>query len=476
MIFSSAVFLFLFLPVVLAVYFLLPARLRNLWLLGTSLVFYAWGEPRFVLVMLASIGANYFLALRIGRSKDAGGRKAYLALAVVANLGLLVIFKYADFLVGNLNALLGPLRLAPLSLPGIALPVGISFFTFQALSYVIDVYRREVPVQRNPLDLGLYIALFPQLIAGPIVRYHDVARQLVERVVTRQGFAYGVERFVAGLGKKVLIANTLAVQADLVFAIPADQLTAPVAWLGVVCYMLQIYFDFSGYSDMAIGLGYMFGFRFLENFSHPYVAQSITEFWRRWHISLSTWFRDYLYVPLGGNRGSALRTYRNLVLVFFLCGLWHGASWSFVVWGLLHGFLLVVERMGLGRIMARWPRALRHVWTLFFVMIAWVFFRADSLPQAEGFLRAMFGLSPATGVEHSLALYIDGPTILALVAGAVGSTPVLAFARQHLNARSSRPNDALIGASEVVALSIVLLACSMMLAAGTYNPFIYFRF
>jgi alginate O-acetyltransferase complex protein AlgI len=220
----------------------------------------------------------------------------------------------------------------------------------------------------------------------------------------------------------------------------------------------------------------MFGFRFLENFSHPYVAQSITEFWRRWHISLSTWFRDYLYVPLGGNRGSALRTYRNLVLVFFLCGLWHGASWSFVVWGLLHGFLLVVERMGLARIMARWPRALRHVWTLFFVMIAWVFFRADSLPQAEGFLRAMFGLSPATGVEHSLALYIDGPTILALVAGAVGSTPVLAFARQHLNARSSRPNDALIGASEVVALSIVLLACSMMLAAGTYNPFIYFRF
>ena len=296
----------------------------------------------------------------------------------------MIVFKYADFLVGNLNALLGPLRLAPLSLPGIALPIGISFFTFQALSYVIDVYRREVPVQRNPFDLGLYIALFPQLIAGPIVRYHDVARQLVERVVTRQGFAYGVERFVVGLGKKVLIANTLAVQADLIFAIPADQLTAPVAWFGLVCYTLQIYFDFSGYSDMAIGLGYMFGFRFLENFSHPYVAQSITEFWRRWHISLSTWFRDYLYVPLGGNRGSALRTYRNLVLVFFLCGLWHGASWSFVVWGLLHGFLLVIERMGLGRLMARWPRALRHAWTLFFVMIAWVFFRADSLPQARG--------------------------------------------------------------------------------------------
>ena len=476
MIFSSPVFLFLFLPVVLAVYFLLSGRLRNLWLLGTSLVFYAWGEPRFVLVMLASIGANYLLALGIAGSAGAVRRRAFLVLAVAANIGLLIVFKYADFLVGNLNAALEALRVAPLSLPGIALPIGISFFTFQALSYVIDVYRREVPVQRNPFDLGLYIALFPQLIAGPIVRYHDVARQIVERAVTRQGFAYGIERFVLGLGKKVLIANTLAVQADLIFAIPADQLTAPVAWLGLVCYTLQIYFDFSGYSDMAIGLGYMFGFRFLENFSHPYVAQSITEFWRRWHISLSTWFRDYLYIPLGGNRGSALRTYRNLVLVFFLCGLWHGASWSFVVWGLLHGLLLVVERMGLGRAMTRWPRALRHGWTLLFVMIAWVFFRADSLPHALGFLRAMLGASPATGVEHPFALFVDGPTLLALGAGIVGSMPVLAALRRRLMERSSPAVAVAVGTGEIAALSLILLACSMMLAAGTYNPFIYFRF
>ena len=476
MVFSSPVFLFLFLPVVLAGYFVLPGRLRNLWLLGTSLVFYAWGEPRFVLVMLASIVANYVLALWIARADGAGRRKALLALAVAANIGLLVVFKYADFLVGNVNTLVGVLGIAPFSLPGIALPIGISFFTFQALSYVIDVYRREVPVQRNPFDLGLYIALFPQLIAGPIVRYHDVARQIVERVVTRAGFAYGVERFVLGLGKKVLVANTLAVQADLIFSIPPDQLTAPVAWFGLACYTLQIYFDFSGYSDMAIGLGHMFGFRFLENFSHPYVAQSVTEFWRRWHISLSTWFRDYLYVPLGGNRGSALRTYRNLVLVFFLCGLWHGASWSFVVWGLLHGLLLVAERAGLGRIMSRWPRALRHAWTLFFVMIAWVFFRADSLPHALGYLGAMFGASPATGIEHPLALFVDGPTLLALVAGVVGSMPVLAILQRRL-ASSPRPAIAVAaGIGELAALSLILLACSTMLAAGTYNPFIYFRF
>ena len=476
MVFSSPVFLFLFLPVVLGVYFLLPRGLRNLWLLATSLIFYAWGEPRFVLVMLASIGANYLLALLIARSAGAVRRRAFLALAVAANIGLLVVFKYADFLVANLNAVLEALRFAPLSLPAIALPIGISFFTFQALSYVVDVYRREVPVQRNPLDLGLYIALFPQLIAGPIVRYHDVAQQIVHRVVTREGFAYGIERFVLGLGKKVLIANTLAVQADAIFSIPPDQLTAPVAWFGLACYTLQIYFDFSGYSDMAIGLGYMFGFRFLENFSHPYVAQSITEFWRRWHISLSTWFRDYLYIPLGGNRGSALRTYRNLVLVFFLCGLWHGASWSFVVWGLLHGFLLVVERMGLGHAMTRWPRALRHGWTLLFVMIAWVFFRADSLPHALGFLRAMLGASPATGLEHPFALFVDGPTLLVLGAGIVGSMPVLAALRRRLMERPSAAVAVAMGAGEIAALSLILLACSMMLAAGTYNPFIYFRF
>ena len=294
--------------------------------------------------------------------------------------------------------------------------------------------------------------------------------------MTREGFAYGVERFVIGLGKKVLIANTLAVQADLIFAIPADQLSAPVAWLGIACYTLQIYFDFSGYSDMAIGLGYMFGFRFLENFSYPYVAQSVTEFWRRWHISLSTWFRDYLYIPLGGNRGSAFATYRNLVVVFFLCGLWHGASWTFVVWGLLHGFALVIERVGLGKVLQGCPGILRHAYLLFVVTTGWVFFRADSLHHAVDYLGAMFGMSRTSGAEHPLSLYLDVPTMLALVAGAIGSAPVIVRLRAFLEARPGTSLATWAGVGEIAGLGLVLLACSMLLAAGTYNPFIYFRF
>ncbi|GIK85347.1 MAG: alginate regulatory protein [Betaproteobacteria bacterium] len=476
MVFSSAIFLFLFLPVTLAGYFLLPRRLRNLWLLGASLVFYAWGEPRFVVVMLGSIAFNFLLALWIARADATGARRRLLAVAVAGNLGLLAVFKYADFLTANVNAALAAAGAQPLPLPGIALPIGISFFTFQALSYVIDVYRREVAVQRNPLDLGLYIALFPQLIAGPIVRYHDVAAQIAERSVTRAGFAYGVQRFVIGLGKKVLIANTLAVQADLVFSIPPDQLTASVAWFGLVCYTLQIYFDFSGYSDMAIGLGHMLGFRFLENFSHPYVAQSVTEFWRRWHISLSTWFRDYLYVPLGGNRVSAPRVYRNLFIVFLLCGLWHGASWTFVAWGMMHGLALVLERMGLARLLQRWPAALRHAYVLLFVMLAWVFFRADTFGDAAGFLRAMAGASPATGLEHSLAMLVDVPTLLALLAGIVGSAPVLSALRSNVDRLRPGMAQATAGVLGVAALSAILFACSLLIAAGTYNPFIYFRF
>jgi alginate O-acetyltransferase complex protein AlgI len=281
---------------------------------------------------------------------------------------------------------------------------------------------------------------------------------------------------VIGLGKKVLIANTLAVQADLIFAIPADQLSAPVAWLGIACYTLQIYFDFSGYSDMAIGLGYMFGFRFLENFSYPYVAQSVTEFWRRWHISLSTWFRDYLYIPLGGNRGSAFATYRNLVVVFFLCGLWHGASWTFVVWGLLHGFALVIERVGLGKVLQACPSILRHAYLLFVVTTGWVFFRADSLHHAVDYLGAMFGMSRTSGTEHPLSLYLDAPTMLALVAGAIGSAPVIVRLRAFLEARPGTSLATWAGVGEIAGLGLVLLACSMLLAAGTYNPFIYFRF
>jgi len=317
MVFSSPIFLFLFLPIVLAVNFLLPIRLRNLWLLIMSLIFYGWGEPRFVLVMIASIVVNFALGLWVDRVRGRPAARRVMALGIALNIGLLAVYKYANFAVDNLNTVLAALGAAPIPLAPIALPIGISFFTFQAFSYVIDVERRDGPVQKNPLDVALFVSLFPQLIAGPIVRYRDVAAQIVERTIAREGFTRGVERFLIGLGKKMLIANTVAVPADAIFAIPADQLTAGVAWLGVVCYALQIYYDFSGYSDMAIGLGLMLGFHFLENFNYPYISRSMTEFWRRWHISLSTWFRDYLYIPLGGNQRAPARTYFNLVVTFF---------------------------------------------------------------------------------------------------------------------------------------------------------------
>jgi alginate O-acetyltransferase complex protein AlgI len=476
MVFSSPIFLFLFLPITLGVYFVLSRRARNIWLLGTSLVFYGWGEPKFVLVMLTSIVVNFLLALWIDRRRGQHGARVPLTAAIVANIGLLATFKYTDFITGNLNALLGELHLPPFALPGIALPIGISFFTFHALSYVIDVYRGEAPVQRNPLTLGLYIALYSQLIAGPIIRYHDVARQLDERSVDRADFAYGIERFIVGLGKKVLIANSLAGPADLIFSIPGDQLTLPVAWLGLVCYTLQIYFDFSGYSDMAIGLARMVGFRFLENFNYPYISQSLTEFWRRWHISLSTWFRDYLYIPLGGNRVAPRRVYVNLLIVFFLCGLWHGASWNFVFWGFFHGGFLVAERMKLAQWLAAWWAPFRHLYAALVVMVSWVFFRAASLPEAWSFLYAMVGLSPASGIEHPIALYLDAQTLLAVTVGIVASTPVLTTVKRWRDDLSFRGSE--IGASviEVTGQALILMTSVMLLAAGTYNPFIYFRF
>ncbi|MCB9883058.1 MAG: MBOAT family protein [Planctomycetes bacterium] len=328
MVFSTATFLFAFLPAVLLLYFAVPRAWRNGWLLFASLFFYAWGETWIVAVMLASIFVNWALALSL---EEGGPRRTWVvALSVLFNLGLLVAFKYANFVVDNVNPLLVAAGLPAMQIPAISLPIGISFFTFQALSYVIDVYRGQARVQRNPLDFALYIALFPQLIAGPIVRYRDVAEQIESRTCSADLFAEGVRRFVFGLAKKMLIANTVASVADRIFALPNEELTLGLSWLATVCYSLQIYFDFSGYSDMAIGLGLMFGFRYLENFAYPYAADSITKFWRRWHMSLSTWFRDYVYIPLGGNRGSRIATYRNLVIVFFLCGLWHGASWTFV--------------------------------------------------------------------------------------------------------------------------------------------------
>jgi alginate O-acetyltransferase complex protein AlgI len=469
MVFSSLTFLFAFLPAVLLLNLLTPARFRNTTLLLASLFFYAWGETVFVLLMLASIGVNYLAGLALGGARRTLVRRGVLLLALVANLGFLAWFKYAGFLAENANALGSLLGTGILEMSPVHLPIGISFFTFQALSYVIDVYRGKTEAQRNPVKVALFISLFPQLIAGPIVRYRDIAAQIERRILEAEGFAEGVRRFCVGLAKKVLIANTLAVPADQIFALPPHELSASVAWFGAVCYALQIYFDFSGYSDMAIGLGRMFGFRIPENFNYPYIATSITEFWRRWHISLSSWFRDYLYVPLGGNRRGPWRTYRNLIVVFLLCGLWHGASWNFVIWGLFHGGFLILERLGLGRALRSASAPLAHGYCLLAVTVGWVFFRAETLTHAAGYLSAMLGQSTAAGAARYIVDYADGETLIAFLVGLIASTPWLADASRRLRFD-------LATTASTAAIAVVLIVCAVKLANQTYNPFIYFRF
>lgn len=485
MVFSSSVFLFLFLPVLLVLHWLSPRPLRNLLLLTASLLFYLWGEKEYIIVLLASIALNYALGLWMDRPATLPGRRRVVALAVVLNLGLLAAFKYADFLIDNLNVACALLQLPALPIPRIHLPLGISFFTFHALSYVIDIYRGEVRPMKNPITFALYISFFPQSIAGPIVRYRDLAGQLVQRTIGSAEFAEGVRRFIFGLAKKMLIANTLAGPADAIFQMPLDSLTRGLVWLGTVCYTLQIYFDFSGYSDMAIGLARMFGFTFRENFNYPYISCSITEFWRRWHLSLSTWFRDYLYIPLGGNRRGSWRTYANLLTVFFLCGLWHGASWTFIVWGLYHGGFLVLERLGLGRLLEKVPAPLRLAYTLFVVMIGWVFFRAADIFHALVYLVVLSGLAAGNGVTYSPAVYLDSDVVLALIAGILCSTPLLPLLQRFPTSRigAALKRKGLTSIWEVVSCTVslamqatLLLASAAMLASGTHNPFIYFRF
>ena len=472
MVFSAPIFLFLFLPVVLALYFATPPRGRNLLLLVASLVFYGWGEPRFVLVMLASALVNYAFALGVGATPH---RRLVLALAVTVNLGLLAVYKYSDFVVTNVDVLLERAGMSSIPPPRLALPLGISFFTFHALSYLIDTYRRKAPGQKNPLTVALYIALFPQLIAGPIVRYAMIAPELARRHTTRDDLVSGIERFVAGLGKKVLIANTLATPADAIFALPPVELSAGLAWFGVVCYTLQIYFDFSGYSDMAIGLARIFGFHFPENFRYPYVSRSLTEFWQRWHISLSTWLRDYLFLPLGGGRHGSARLYLNLLIVFTLCGLWHGASWTCVIWGFYQGVFLVAERVaGAGTGAGGW-RPLAHVYALVVVMVGWVLFRSPSLGHAWGMLGAMAGLG-GHGLPRWAWTYLDGERVLALAAGLLGSMPALALLGRWQASVRARPLGTALSLARSGCLLLVLLAACVRLAAGTHNPFIYFRF
>ena len=475
MLFSEPIFLFFFLPAVLGLYFVLPARLHNAMLLLASLFFYGWGEPKLFLLLPVCITLNWWFGLWIGRTRGTPRGRRALFVAVAVNLGILVVFKYADFVVDNVDALLQAVGVRALPRPHIALPLGVSFFTFQAMSYVIDVHRGESPPSKSWLALATWKSFFPQLIAGPIVRYRDLREQLATHAVTRAGFALGVERFVVGLAKKMVVANTVAVPADRIFALPPAELSTATAWLAVVCYAVQIYFDFSGYSDMAIGLGHMFGFRLKENFAYPYASRSITEFWRRWHISLSSWFRDYLYIPLGGNRGKPWRTWFNLLTVFALCGFWHGASWVFVVWGLFHGAFLVLERLGLGRALERLGAPLCRVYTLVVVLAGWVFFRAETLPSAVGILRTMAGLGGARPLAQPAALFVDPRLVLALVAGAIGSAPFVPWLKGVV-ARGSTPVRHIAVTAGAACVGFLLVVSAMLMAAGTYNPFIYFRF
>jgi len=485
MVFSSPIFVFLYLPIVLTVNLLLPGvKARNLWLLLMSLVFYAWAQIDFIPLLLASTLVNYGLGLWLDRSAGASHRKFIVALAVFINLGLLAFFKYAAFTVGMLNAWLCLVGIAVLPVPHITLPIGISFFTFHALSYIIDVYRRKWRSATDPKDVALYIFFFPQLIAGPILRWSAIGPQLRQRAVTRDVFAEGIRRFMGGLAKKMLIANSVAVQADQIFSLPASELSTPDAWLGILCYTLQIYFDFSGYSDMAVGLGKMFGFEFLENFQFPYLAQSVRDFWRRWHISLTTWFRDYLYIPLGGNRISPGRTYLNLITVFFLCGLWHGASLTFVVWGLYHGFFLALERTRWGAWQAKFPRSLRQLYTILVVMMGWVLFRANTFTAAGHFFWALFGLSAVPAFAGTSGGYhMTSLDVLAIILGILFSGPLwdwmLTFCAKlsQMSPRAGRPGVQAFGSAlEIILIGALMLIISTSLAGNTYNPFIYFRF
>jgi alginate O-acetyltransferase complex protein AlgI len=477
--FTEPTFLFGFLPVLLAIYSLAPVRARNALLVVASIVFYTRDGGAFTWVILGSILVNTTAAIWVERLRGTRAATLLLRAIVALNLLSLVTFKYSGFLVENLNVALAAVNAPTVAVPTLLLPIGISFFTFHSISYIVDVHRRQAVAQKGPIGAALYLLFFPQLIAGPIIRYHDIAAQIAARSHTSAQFALGVRRFTIGLAKKLLIAGVVARPVDAIFAMPADELTAAHAWLAVVGYTLQIYFDFSGYSDMAIGLGHLFGFTFPENFRYPYIARSVQDFWKRWHISLSTWFRDYLYIPLGGSRRRPARVYLNLTTVFFLCGLWHGAAWTFVVWGLLHGLFLVVERLGLERVLAGLPRSIGWGYTLLMVITGWVFFRADSLASALAMLRAMAGFGAGAPTPYPASWYVTPELALAIAAGIIGSAPVVPMISRAL----ARPDAA--GPSRIspmwqagaAAAVVLLLAASLtQVALGAFTPFIYFRF
>lgn len=466
MVFSSTIFLCVYLPLVLLGYYICPKKGRNLFLLIVSLVFYAWGEPKYVFLMIFSILVNYIFGRLMDKNRGRQKRmKLLLVLSVVIDLGLLSVFKYTDFIITNVNAIFG----ASFDLLNIALPIGISFYTFQAMSYTIDVYRDDVRVQKNLIDFGMYITMFPQLIAGPIVRYADVQDQLADRSVTTADFSEGVMRFVVGLGKKVLLANQMGAVWSEIYALGGD-VSALMAWTGAIAYTFQIYFDFSGYSDMAIGLGRMFGFKFPENFRYPYQSVSITDFWRRWHITLSTWFKEYLYIPLGGNRCGLARQALNLLIVWSLTGFWHGAGWNFVMWGLYYFVILFIEKLFLLKALDKLPKLFRHVYALLLIVIGWVIFASDDVSVLLPYLGSMFGANGAVG---GMDVYTLLTKAVLIIICCVASTELPK--RLFLSATGAMNEKAAFTIKSV--MTIALLALSMILLIGdSYNPFLYFRF
>ena len=469
MVFSSIVFLFRFLPLFFILYYLAPRGMKNGILFLGSLIFYAWGEPVYVLLMLFSTVVDYTHGRLLERFRGRGVTKGILLSSVIINLFILCFFKYADFLVQTLNSLTG-LSLPLLNLP---LPIGISFYTFQTMSYTIDVYRGQAKVQRNLLDFGVFVTMFPQLIAGPIVKYRDVEERLHRRTVTVIGISAGLQRFCIGMAKKVLLANNMGELWTLVSAKDFGELGMLTAWLGIVAFAFQIYFDFSGYSDMAIGMGQMLGFHFPENFNYPYISASVTEFWRRWHISLGTWFRDYVYIPLGGNRVSKGKHVRNIMVVWMLTGLWHGAAWNFVMWGLYYGILLLIEKYALAKILEKLPAVVSHIYCLLLVMVGWVFFFSPTLGGAVDYLKLMAGIG-GNGVVDRQGLYIlltNGWMWIMLV---VGSTPAVHdFYERFIYSSGLSKTKAIVNCAVYAAMFIL---CIAYLVTESYNPFLYFRF
>lgn len=475
MVFSSIVFLCIFFPAVLILYYLCPKRLRNFFLLLASLLFYAWGEPKYITIMLFSTVFDYCNGRlleffeRNGKKYTAG--RIVLAVSVVGNLGILCFFKYTDFILSNIGSLTG--REIPLL--GLALPIGISFYTFQTMSYTIDVYRGNVKAQHNIISFGMYVCMFPQLIAGPIVRYSDVQQEVHTRQTSFSLCAAGMQRFLLGLGKKVLLANQIGALWDEIYGLKAADLSMSLAWLGAFAFTFQIYFDFSGYSDMAIGLGEMFGFHFPENFRYPYEAKSITEFWRRWHITLGSWFREYLYIPLGGNRCVAGRQILNLLIVWFLTGLWHGAGWNFILWGLYFFLLLVLEKSFLLKLLHRLPSVLQHIYALFWIVLGWVIFACDDLSRLQNYLKLLAGIG--TPAVNQLALYEWSTHAVFLLILILASTQLMKKASVRLlEIISGHIGEAAAFWLKSIWCLTVLLLSMAMLVSGSYNPFLYFRF